>query len=97
VAEQEDHENQGQARRVKNRNLGCIRARGFSLQIALSSGEFADPREVRPSVSSVLEFANMETSYLWPGYSEDSSNFHVLLVVLIANVKTREHLSTWGK
>jgi intron-binding protein aquarius len=38
-----------------------------------------------------------ENSYLWPGYSEDSSNFHVLLIVLISNVKTREHLSTWGK
>jgi intron-binding protein aquarius len=38
-----------------------------------------------------------KTSYLWPGYSEDSSNFHVLLIVLISNVKTREHLSTWGR
>jgi intron-binding protein aquarius len=41
--------------------------------------------------------ANKKTSYLWPGYSEDSSNFHVLLIVLISNVKTREHLPTWGK
>ncbi|PMD43421.1 DEAD helicases superfamily protein-like protein [Hyaloscypha variabilis F] len=43
----------------------------------------------------VLENLQILESYLWPGYSEDSSNFHVLLVVLIANVKTREHLSTW--
>jgi intron-binding protein aquarius len=36
------------------------------------------------------------SSYLWPGYSEDSSNFHVLLIVLIANVKWRERLETWA-
>lgn len=35
-------------------------------------------------------------SYLWPGYSDDASNYHVLLIVLIANVKRREHLETWG-
>ena len=35
--------------------------------------------------------ANLASSYLWPGYSEDSSNFHVLLIVLIANVKRREN------
>lgn len=35
-------------------------------------------------------------SYLWPGYTEDSSNFHVLLIVLLANVKRRERLETWG-
>jgi intron-binding protein aquarius len=39
--------------------------------------------------------ANEHRSYLWPGYSDDASNFHVLLIVLIANVKTRERLSTW--
>jgi intron-binding protein aquarius len=37
------------------------------------------------------------SSYLWPGYTEDSSNFHVLLIVLLANVKRRERLETWGK
>lgn len=45
----------------------------------------------------VLENLQILQSYLWPGYSEDSSNFHVLLVVLISNVRTREHLSTWGE
>lgn len=45
----------------------------------------------------VLENLQILPSYLWPGYSEDSSNFHVLLVVLISNVRTREHLSTWGE
>ena len=45
----------------------------------------------------VWRIANCSNSYLWPGYSEDSSNFHVLLIALITNVKTREHLPTWGK
>ncbi|TAQ86777.1 hypothetical protein B7494_g4893 [Chlorociboria aeruginascens] len=44
----------------------------------------------------VLENLQILENYLWPGYSEDSSNFHVLLIVLIANVRTREHLPTWN-
>ncbi|KAG9235275.1 DEAD helicases superfamily protein-like protein [Amylocarpus encephaloides] len=46
---------------------------------------------------SLLALENLQTleSYLWPGYTEDSSNFHVTLIVLIANVKTREHLQAW--
>jgi intron-binding protein aquarius len=35
------------------------------------------------------------SSYLWPGYTEEASNFHVLLIALISNVKHREHLATW--
>ncbi len=44
----------------------------------------------------VLENLQILERFLWPGWSEDSSNFHVLLIVLISNVKTRERLSTWG-
>ncbi|CAG8959382.1 hypothetical protein HYFRA_00001280 [Hymenoscyphus fraxineus] len=46
---------------------------------------------------SLLSLENLQTleSYLWPGYTEDSTNFHVILIVLITNVKTREHLPTW--
>ncbi|KAI0851034.1 P-loop containing nucleoside triphosphate hydrolase protein [Daldinia vernicosa] len=44
----------------------------------------------------VLEGLQTLESYLWPGYSEDSSNFHVLLIVLITNVKARERLETWS-
>lgn len=39
----------------------------------------------------------MVYSYLWPGYTEDSSNYHVLLIVLIVNAKRRERLETWGE
>lgn len=38
----------------------------------------------------------MSLSYLWPGYSDDSSNHHVLLLVLLANVKRREQLEAWS-
>ncbi len=44
----------------------------------------------------VLEGLQTLESYLWPGYSEDSSNFHVLLVALITTVKARERLETWS-
>ncbi|KAI0393656.1 hypothetical protein F5Y17DRAFT_299139 [Xylariaceae sp. FL0594] len=44
----------------------------------------------------VLEGLQTLESYLWPGYSDDSSNFHVLLIALITNVKARERLETWG-
>ncbi|KAK5629587.1 hypothetical protein RRF57_005302 [Xylaria bambusicola] len=43
----------------------------------------------------ILEGLQTLESYLWPGYSEDSSNFHVLLIVLLTNVKAREKLETW--
>lgn len=34
--------------------------------------------------------------YLWPAYTDDASNYHVLLIALIVSVKQREHLSIWG-
>lgn len=44
----------------------------------------------------VLEGLQTLESYLWPGYSEDSSNFHVLLIALLTTVKARERLDTWS-
>ncbi|KAL2020353.1 hypothetical protein VTK56DRAFT_8482 [Thermocarpiscus australiensis] len=43
----------------------------------------------------VLEGLQTLESYLWPGYTEDSSNYHVLLIILIVNAKRRERLATW--
>ncbi|KAI3533420.1 intron-binding protein aquarius [Colletotrichum filicis] len=47
---------------------------------------------------SILTLESLQTleSYLWPGYSDDSSNHHVLLLVLLANVKRREQLEAWS-
>ncbi|KZZ99288.1 DEAD helicases superfamily protein (Aquarius) [Moelleriella libera RCEF 2490] len=46
---------------------------------------------------SLLLLESLQTleSYLWPGYTDDASNFHVLLMAMIVNVKRREHLETW--
>ncbi|KAK1971139.1 intron-binding protein aquarius [Colletotrichum sublineola] len=47
---------------------------------------------------SILTLESLQTleSYLWPGYTDDSSNHHVLLVVLLVNAKRREQLETWS-
>lgn len=44
----------------------------------------------------LLESLQVLESYLWPGYNEEASNFHVLLIAMIVNVKRREHLETWS-
>ena len=35
-------------------------------------------------------------SYLWPGYTDASINYHVLLTALLVTVKSREDLPSWG-
>ncbi|ORX90723.1 hypothetical protein BCR34DRAFT_595073, partial [Clohesyomyces aquaticus] len=43
----------------------------------------------------VLENLQLLERYLWPGYTEDASNHHHLLLALMANVKRRENLTSW--
>ncbi|KAI9799595.1 MAG: hypothetical protein M1833_003910 [Piccolia ochrophora] len=43
----------------------------------------------------VLENLQLLEKYLWPGYSEEASNVHVLLIALMVNVKSRENLPLW--
>lgn len=43
----------------------------------------------------LLEQLQLLEKYLWPGYSEDASNYHVLLLALLVNVKRREGLAVW--
>ncbi|KAI9700821.1 MAG: hypothetical protein M1836_002190 [Candelina mexicana] len=43
----------------------------------------------------ILENLQILEKYLWPAYTEDSSNYHVLLIALIVNVKAREDLLIW--
>jgi intron-binding protein aquarius len=49
--------------------------------------------------SSVLALENVQAleDYLWPGFGEEASNYHVLLMVLLVNAKKREQLETWSK
>ncbi|KAL8371460.1 hypothetical protein RB595_001315 [Gaeumannomyces hyphopodioides] len=42
-----------------------------------------------------LESLQLLESYLWPGYVEDASQHHVLLIVFVANTKRRERLDIW--
>jgi intron-binding protein aquarius len=44
----------------------------------------------------LLEQLQCLERYLWPGYNEDASNQHVLLLALLANVKRRENLPVWS-
>ncbi|KAJ5543140.1 CWF11 family [Penicillium sp. DV-2018c] len=43
----------------------------------------------------ILENLNILEKFLWPTYTEDASNHHVLLIALIVSVKHREHLPIW--
>lgn len=43
----------------------------------------------------LLEQLQCLERYLWPGYTEDASNQHVLLLALLVNVKRRENLPVW--
>ena len=36
-------------------------------------------------------------SYLWPDYTDASTNYHVLLTALLVTVKSRENLPTWSE
>jgi len=43
----------------------------------------------------LLEQLQALERYLWPGYTDDSSNHHVLLIALLVNVKRQEQLPVW--
>ncbi|KAF2398402.1 P-loop containing nucleoside triphosphate hydrolase protein [Trichodelitschia bisporula] len=43
----------------------------------------------------ILETLQVLERYLWPGYSDASSDQHVLLLTTIINVKRRENLPAW--
>ena len=43
----------------------------------------------------LLEQLQCLERYLWPGYTDDASNQHVLLLAMLANVKRRESLPVW--
>ena len=45
----------------------------------------------------LLEQLQALERYLWPGYTDDASNQHVLLLALLINTKQQEHLPVWPK
>ncbi|WPH02176.1 Hypothetical protein R9X50_00503100 [Acrodontium crateriforme] len=44
----------------------------------------------------LLEQLQALERFLWPGYSDESSNQHVLLIALLVNVKRQEQLPIWN-
>lgn len=48
---------------------------------------------------SLLQLENLQLleKYLWPTFTEDASNYHHLLLVLMVNVKRTEKLESWGE
>ncbi|KAF2748206.1 DEAD helicases superfamily protein-like protein [Sporormia fimetaria CBS 119925] len=55
----------------------------------LERAEFAYPSLL------VVENLQLLERYLWPGFTEDASNYHHLLLALMVNVKRRENLPSW--
>lgn len=55
--------------------------------------------EIDFAYPSLLALENLQLleRYLWPGFTEDASNYHHLLLALLVNVKRRENLQSWGK
>ena len=45
----------------------------------------------------LLEQLQLLERYLWPGYTDNASNAHVLLLAFIANTKRREGLPVWDE
>jgi intron-binding protein aquarius len=43
----------------------------------------------------LLEQLQLLEKYLWPGYTDDASNHHVLLLAMLVNLKRREGLAVW--
>ncbi|PNS17155.1 hypothetical protein CAC42_7209 [Sphaceloma murrayae] len=45
----------------------------------------------------LLEQLQLLDRYLWPGYTEDASDHHVILLALLVNVKKQEGVSAWNE
>ena len=61
----------------------------------VDAGRFAALGEVQSS----RPYGGMKLTlsrYLWPTYSDDVSNFHVLLIALMVGVKRREGVPIWS-
>jgi len=43
----------------------------------------------------LLEFSQYLENYLWPNYSADATDAHVLSVVVMVNEKFRERVPAW--
>ncbi|KAI5291499.1 hypothetical protein KEM54_004164 [Ascosphaera aggregata] len=78
---------------------GAADAVTFKSQNSIVKRELWDPLEAENfSLRSLLVLENLHIleKYLWPSYTEEASNYHVLLIAVIVGVKHRESLPIWG-
>ncbi|KKY17486.1 putative dead helicase superfamily protein [Phaeomoniella chlamydospora] len=74
----------------------------------LGSAKKPTAKDLKPKLWDILDadgfssraLATLETlqileKYLWPTYTEDASNFHVILIAAVVSVKQRVHLPIW--
>lgn len=84
---------------IKKEIWDPLEAEGFNVRSLLTLENLSILEKYDPPL---LYIENKKTEltllyrYLWPTYTEDASNYHVLLIALIVSVKQREHLSIWG-
>ena len=79
---------------IKNEIWDILEAEDFPLRslLPLENSQLLEKYETLTHDNRVL----IATSYLWPGYTDVSTNYHVLLTALLVTVKTREDLPSWG-
>lgn len=83
---------------IKNEIWDPLEAEGFTARSLLTLENLNIlEKYVGPGVRW-NEFARLTCSrYLWPTYTEDASNHHVLLIAVIVGIKKGEHLPIWGE
>lgn len=79
---------------IKNEIWDVLEAEDFPLRslLLLENSQLLEKYGTSTYGNRVL----MANSYLWPGYTDSSTNYHVLLTALLVTVKTREDLPSWG-
>ncbi|KAI5360934.1 putative intron-binding protein aquarius [Septoria linicola] len=58
--------------------------------------KLAEDDQFSPFSLLLLEQLQALERYLWPGYTENASHQHVLLIALLVNTKRSENLPTWA-
>lgn len=83
---------------IKKQLWDPLESEGFSIRLLLILENLNVLEKYVMSSLADLSQADANLSrYLWPTYTENASNHHVLLIALISSVKYREHLPVWGR
>ena len=79
---------------IKNEIWDVLEAEDFSLRslLQLENSQLLEKYGTSRCGNRML----IAKSYLWSGYTDGATNYHVLLMALLVTVKTREDLPSWG-